>query len=48
MSLSIVSKSKVISNGVIYLFIPNFNVLGLFNVVEVRFLALYYSLFGGF
>ena len=48
MSLSIVSKLKVISSGVICLFIPNFSVLGLFNVVKVRSSALCYSLFGGF
>ena len=48
MSSSVVSKLKVVFNGIIYLFIFNFGVLGLFNVVEVRSLALCYSLFGGF
>ena len=48
MSLSIINKLKIVSSGVIYLFTPNFGILGLFNVVKVRFLALYYSLFGEF
>ena len=48
MSLSVVSKLKVIFSGVIYLFISNFSTLGLFNVVKVSSLALCCSLFGGF
>ena len=43
-----VSKLKIVSSGIIYLFISNFSVLGLFNVIKVRFLVLYYSLFSGF
>ena len=48
MSLLVVNKLKVVFSGVIYLFIPNFSVLKLFNVVEVRSLALCYFLFSGF
>ena len=48
MSLSVVSELKIVFSGVIYSFIPNFGVLGLFNVVKVRSSTLCYSLFSGF